>query len=222
MEFLPKRDGFSYAEQLDVPENTVKTWRKRGKIPLDFLVKFSREHKVSLDYLVNGVQLESSELVVTQVQSQYQNQRQSSRRSELVRINHFDIQASAGPGAMVYEERVIGHIEVARSWLRDILHAEADSVAMITVDGESMEPTLHHGELVLIDLRKNIFHDNAVYAIQIGGRLMIKRVQVKFDGTVVIRSDNPLYEPEILTSDAASQLHVVGRLIPWKFGKFKL
>lgn len=44
----------SYAQVLDVSENTIKTWKRRGGVPLRYLEGFSREHKVALDYLLRG------------------------------------------------------------------------------------------------------------------------------------------------------------------------
>lgn len=46
----------SYAMALDVSENTIKTWKRRGAVSLRFLEGFAREHGVPLDYLLNGEQ----------------------------------------------------------------------------------------------------------------------------------------------------------------------
>lgn len=49
----------SYAMALDVSENTIKTWKRRGAVSLRYLEGFAREHGVTLDYLLNGEQAES-------------------------------------------------------------------------------------------------------------------------------------------------------------------
>ena len=43
-----------YAEGLDVNENTVKTWRRRGEVSIKYLKGFAAKHNVSLDYLLHG------------------------------------------------------------------------------------------------------------------------------------------------------------------------
>jgi hypothetical protein len=43
-----------YAEALDISKETIKTWRRRGEVSMRFLVKFSAEHGVALDYLRRG------------------------------------------------------------------------------------------------------------------------------------------------------------------------
>lgn len=44
----------SFAEVLDVSENTIKTWRRRGEISPRYLSGFAKAHRVSLDYLLRG------------------------------------------------------------------------------------------------------------------------------------------------------------------------
>lgn len=141
---------------------------------------------------------------------------------DLVNIPCLNVKASAGYGNHVYEERVVGHFQVSRAWVRNVLNCDPGKVHIIFVDGPSMEPTLEDGELVLIDRRCEKFDNDAVYAIQFNGQLRIKRVQLRWDGTVVIKSDNPKFEPDILTQEQADQLHVIGKVLPWKFGKYKL
>ena len=58
-----------------------------------------------------------------------------------------------------------------------------------------MEPTLRDGDYVLID-ENTIFGVNGIYAIQLGGQILIKRLQFKMDGTILIISDNTKYQSE--------------------------
>lgn len=44
----------SYAMALDVNENTIKTWRRRGEVSIKYLKGFAAQHNVSLDYLMRG------------------------------------------------------------------------------------------------------------------------------------------------------------------------
>ncbi len=46
--------GFGFAEALDVSRDTVKTWRRRGEVPMRFLTGFAKAHDLSLDYLRFG------------------------------------------------------------------------------------------------------------------------------------------------------------------------
>lgn len=59
------------------------------------------------------------------------------------------------------------------------------------VIGDSMEPTLKSGDTVLIDEADKTIRAGQLYGVGIGDELHIKRVFVKPDGTVVLKSDNP-------------------------------
>jgi phage repressor protein C with HTH and peptisase S24 domain len=59
------------------------------------------------------------------------------------------------------------------------------------VIGDSMEPTLRNGDTVLIDEADKTIRAGQLYGVGIGDELHIKRVFVKPDGTVVLKSDNP-------------------------------
>jgi phage repressor protein C with HTH and peptisase S24 domain len=83
----------------------------------------------------------------------------------------------------------------------------------IGVTGDSMEPTLSDGDLVLVDTRANRIHENAVYALGMGDDVRIKRVIAHFDGSVTIRSDNPLYGEETVSTTQAQSLRVLGRVV---------
>lgn len=43
-----------YAQAFDVSENDIKNWRRRGRVSRAYLEGFSREHGVSLDWLLHG------------------------------------------------------------------------------------------------------------------------------------------------------------------------
>lgn len=59
--------------------------------------------------------------------------------------------------------------------------------------------------------------ENAIYAISVNGNLMVKRVQLRLDGTLVVMSDNPRYEAEVVTPNDANQLRVIGQVV-WHGG----
>jgi len=42
------------AEELNISYNTLNTWIKRGKLPQDILIGFSKKFNISLDYLIFG------------------------------------------------------------------------------------------------------------------------------------------------------------------------
>ena len=50
----PEHGGFARA--LDISPDTIKTWRRRGRVPLRFLSGFAETHQVNLHYLQFGAE----------------------------------------------------------------------------------------------------------------------------------------------------------------------
>jgi len=114
---------------------------------------------------------------------------------------------------MVHSEQIVDHLAFRSAWVRNALDVSVQALALISVKGDSMEPTLSNGDLILVDTGTNKVEDNAIYVLRYNGSLMVKRIQRKIDGTLIIKSDNVVYEPETLTGEAVNNLHVVGRVV---------
>lgn len=133
-----------------------------------------------------------------------------------VMVPRYDVQASAGGGALIHSELIVDYLAFRQEWVSR-MGLNRQKLALIEVHGDSMEPSLYNSDLILIDLRASGLSVDGIYAIQHRGHLLVKRIQVKLDGTVIIKSDNPAYEPEVLGPDEAEGLVVVGRVV-W-FGR---
>ena len=109
-------------------------------------------------------------------------------------------------------------IELKMAFRKDWVERKGNpnDMSIIRVLGDSMEPTLQSGDLVLINHSRNyIDPQGGIYALAIDGQIMLKRVQlVPSKGHARIISDNPHYETEIVP---LSQLVVNGKMI-W-FGR---
>ena len=108
-------------------------------------------------------------------------------------IDLLNVRAGAGEGIYNYVIETIDTISLDKSFFRTPINTS--KVKGIQVDGDSMEPTLKDGDYVLIDENIN-FGTNGIYAIQYGGQILIKRLQFKMDGTILIISDNTKYQSE--------------------------
>lgn len=207
-----------WAADHDLPPQSVHGWIKFDRMPHKAqLLRLAQATGISEEWWREGsLPPPTSEISISTESAPAET------NPDLVNIPRLNVKASAGYGNHVYEERVVGHFQASRAWVRNVLNCDPGKVQIIFVDGPSMEPTLEDGELVLIDRRCEKFDNDAVYAIQFDGQLRIKRVQLRWDGTVVIKSDNPKFEPDTLTQEQADRLHVVGKVLPWKFGKYRL
>lgn len=110
-------------------------------------------------------------------------------------IPSYDISASAGPGMIVEHE--VAHSELAfrRDWIKSVSNAPPGELAVVRVDGDSMYPTLAHGDHVLIDRQQTDLSQDGIYVLRVDDALQIKRILIH-PGTrqIKIKSDNPLFD----------------------------
>lgn len=127
-------------------------------------------------------------------------------------IVRFDLFASAGPGAeMPLTTEIKDRLLFRMEWIRSVTRASIEEVAALSVMGDSMEPTLKHGDTVLVDLTQNNPARDDIYVIRRDGLLVVKRLKKSFKTkTLTIISDNPKYGSEEGVDPA--DVLVVGRV----------
>jgi len=135
------------------------------------------------------------------------------RGSELVMVPYVSAAASAGPGALVFEERVSARIAFRNDWLRELTGGSPTSLSVISVTGDSMTPTLADGDDILVDSNDGAERlRDGIYVLRIEDMLNVKRVAMNPSGKrFEIRSDNPAY-PVWRNCDLKS-VSIIGRVI---------
>lgn len=218
------------AERLGVHKNTLASYEKGKRQPdAEYLNNFLAIFvNVNPTWLLTGkgeMLDEGEKLVLSDNQPgalplrvQAPQEKTSSKVHELnparyVRVPVYEIFASAGGGSLVQSEQVVDFLSFKRDWIKDSLGVPEKHLALISVKGDSMEPTLSDGDLVLIDISSQKIEASSIYVVQFWGALLVKRIQIKLDGSIIIKSDNPLYDPENVSDELLDQLHVIGRVI---------
>lgn len=129
-------------------------------------------------------------------------------------VPRYNVEVSAGHGAWPDREQVVEKMAFRRSWLQR-LGLRVDSLVLVTARGDSMEPTFHDGDLLLVDLDQKQIIDGGISVIRSEETLLAKRMQVGFGDQVIVRSDNQIYHPLEISKD---KLNIVGRVV-WRGGK---
>jgi phage repressor protein C with HTH and peptisase S24 domain len=137
----------------------------------------------------------------------------ASAQARYVSVPSFSVHSSPGGHTPDKNDEQIDFLQFKPEWIAKTLGTSADHLTLAGVKGDSMEPTLSDGDIILVDTTDGRFKANAIYALQIWGSLQVRRIQRKTDGTVVLRSDNKSYEPETVLSDRVQYLEVVGRVV---------
>lgn len=125
--------------------------------------------------------------------------------------------AAAGTGNPTPSRPETEYIAFRHDWVRTVFGIEPDDLILETAVGESMQPTIRDGDLLLVDTTDRTVSSFGVYALEIDGERLVKRVQRKLDGTLVLISDNDIYQPDQVTGDMLRTVTVIGRVI-WHGG----
>lgn len=142
---------------------------------------------------------------------------QHPEQGEMVEIAQIDLRF--GLGSAIMDEEVSEHqaemLAFPREWLRMLTTAPPSQLYWARGQGDSMEPKINDGEIILIDRSQtNAGFGDLYWAIAYGQTAMIKRLRPMTDGSVKILSDNSNVPPEIAYD---GELYIFGRVIGvWK------
>lgn len=186
--------GFS--KRSGVSDTSLRSYLK-GSIPgIDKAVMIAKTAGVNVEWLVTGAGQRLSE---------------QDRTDDFAYVPVLDVAASAGTGLLVSEETVQEVIGFDSHWLRSQLNTSPRELSIITVQGDSMAPTLLDGDLIFVDHQVTDWRDG-IYVFQMDGDLLIKRLQRLPGGTVSVISDNPKFPPfTVDLNNPACDLTVIGR-----------
>ncbi|SQJ09071.1 Uncharacterized HTH-type transcriptional regulator HI_1476 [Serratia rubidaea] len=88
----------------------------------------------------------------------------------------------------------------------------ADDVKVMTVDGDSMSPTVNSGDRLFFDVSVRDFRTDGVYAFVYGKTFHVKRLQMQGEKLAVL-SDNPTYEKWYVIDTTQDQFYVMGKAL---------
>ena len=192
---LCKKNGITQrelSEKMGYGARNLEIKIQRNSLPnVAELKKLSEIFDVSFDFLIDGLE---------------KNEKKEIKKAD---NNKFFVpvlnqKLSAGYGQYLQEEpKIIGYMEVPR-----YLKQYGEKLGLLYVDGDSMEPTLRRGDLVLCDSCG--YSGEGLYAIIRDGDGYVKRVY-KDSGKFIIKSDNPMY-PTKEEPQESENLGIVGRV----------
>lgn len=87
------------------------------------------------------------------------------------------------------QDEIAGRIDLNRDLVKHPL-----ATFYVRVEGDSMEPRIHSGELLIVD-RMVETRDGDVVVARLGQEFTVKRLHTGEDGSIWLVSENPSYEP---------------------------
>lgn len=131
--------------------------------------------------------------------------------AEYVAIPRFHVVLSGGPGASILDEQPADHIPFTRKFLQRRLGREnLEGLAMVEATGDSMEPVISTGDLVMIDTQLRTI-DGSIFAFRQGSEVFVKRLQRTGAGVQVI-SENPSVPDHVLGPAEMADFDVIGQV----------
>lgn len=115
-----------------------------------------------------------------------------------VDIPQYDIRAAMGAGQVPPDYiELVRHVVVDKAHLDlfGVTYSAPENLAMVTGWGQSMAPTINHGEPVIVDRGVSHFVGDGVYVFTWDGLLYLKRLQKEPGGKIKVISDNRAHDP---------------------------
>jgi phage repressor protein C with HTH and peptisase S24 domain len=142
--------------------------------------------------------------------------------ADYAHIPLHDAMLAAGAGACNGTEDVIDHLAFRRDWLQRI-GVSASAARLARVHGDSMQPSLWPGDMILIDTRAGEptvrgrdprdQRRSPIYALIDNGEARVKRIERPTPDLMMLLSDNPDYAPELRHGDDMKSVQIIGKVV---------
>lgn len=192
----PKKD----ADKAPLKQETITKLARAAGVSEPSFKDFEYESG-SLDFIAGQMSLESAGLP------------KSTPLDGMTVIPEYDIKVSAGGGVYIDKEDIKSEWSVPTSLIRNELRRNPNTLSMVEVTGDSMEPKLLPGDRILVDHSDVNPSPPGVFALWDGYGLVVKnihRVHGSDPEKITCISTNGVYPPyEAFLDD----VHIVGRVV---------
>lgn len=204
------------ARAFNTSPQTVKNWESRG-MSKEGLLKAQQIIGVSALWLETGegnMQL-VRDITKLNLESFNNENKDESTNEDFITIDQFDIEVSCGPGInnANYPD-FIRSINIPKNeFLEWFGRSKAiPGIQLVTIKGDSMEPTLPNRAIAFVDSNINEFQGDGIYAFVLDGEAYIKRLQ-RVPGKIIAISDNTVYEPFYITPEMEERMRIAAKFI---------
>ncbi len=210
------RSQEEFAQIIGTTRDNLSKYETRSTLPLNLVEPIAKATGVTVEYIVTGNSPASEQIK----KSGEPGSDLTFNGDSYTPVRRFNLRAAAGQGIEAPgEPEVSQHVLFRKEWVQRIAgQTPVDHMAVMDVDGASMEPTLGDGDIVLVDqMQTSPAKRPGIYVINQDGELQIKRLEVHPASRLLyIRSDNPNF-PSWPDVDPAS-IEIVGRVV-WSGGE---
>lgn len=202
----------AFARMCGISESVVRKWRDGLSEPSRlYLERIVRYAGVSVEWLVTG----EGPMRSGDAQAPRYRVSEPLRPGYAALPSGKEVHPAAGATPSVEEGALGDALVFNEDWLRFELDARPQDLCLRRVAGDSMEPTLRAGDMILIDRRATRPDREGIYLLHMDGMLLARRLQALPGGLVKVSSDNPAVDAfqARLADIGGGKLSIFGRVV---------
>jgi phage repressor protein C with HTH and peptisase S24 domain len=188
------------ADALGVNRSAITQAKTRNAVPHKWILAIARYCSLSPDWLEFGKGSPRSASVRVEEQP----------AADVVLIPKVSARLCAGGGSFEHGAFPVAEHPFPRAWLARM--GNPSKMVFMDVVGDSMEPDIHDGDMVLVDQSVQRPIPRAILAVGLDDAIYIKRVENR-GGGIRLLSDNPDYSPMELYGDELSTFRIIGKVV---------
>lgn len=209
------------ATRAGMPVGTLNRYLKGRDMKASAMTALAQAAGVRLEWLATGAgPMHNAEVGLFEVGASELAGEDLQLPFDIVLIPRFDARASAGTGTHLDDSVIIEKVPFSAAFVQNKLRRKPENLALIECTGDSMEPTLHDGDELLVDLSITDLTAGRIYILRSAVALLTKRVGLRLDGTALIISDNPRYPTEEVRPSNGADISVLGEVV-WRGGPLR-
>lgn len=185
------------ANALGVHRSAITQAKRKNSIPEKWILKLARM------FDLNPIWLQSGE-------GKRRGTDQGMEEMGFIRVPKVQARLCAGSGSFETGEDVQAYHLFHGPWLRN--KGRPDDMVLMDIFGDSMEPEIKDGDMILVDQSQTDILSGAIYAVGIDDTIMVKRLE-KRPGKLALISENLKYETIFLKEREMDTVRVIGRLV---------
>lgn len=94
-------------------------------------------------------------------------------------------------------------VDINRNWAVTHLGLKLDDIALVTVFGDNMYPTLNESDVLFVDTSVKEFINDGVYLLSGSSNIRVRRLQMVFDEIHIINDNNKYSNQKVAVKDKA-------------------
>jgi len=207
-----------FSSELEIPYRTMQRYLAADRaLSADFLQAMTEVFGVSASWILSGVGPKWASIDGQDYPNQTSGLKDcNGDEAEFVPIPRYTVSASAGHGdSFIGDPMDVTYYAFSLQWIKR-RHLDPDMLHIVQVKGDSMEPTLSNGDLILVDRAQAEPSDGKTFVVRIWDELVVKNIQRVAKDTISLISANTIYPPREISEQElgpTADIEIVGRVV---------